>query len=335
MKRYPLSWPTSVLFLSLLVLLTVAPEHRALGQLARIDNKIPKSVPLEVEFKNYDKKDWWRDLEVKVTNTGKKPIYYLWLILWLDATDQNGKQRAISFKFGDVGKFYSTSNEEVAKADDPAILPGETYVFTADSSAVKFWNLLQRRGAFAEPQKGVLDHGFTSFGDGTGLLAGGTLFSQKKKIFEHHFDSDSQASSRKITPNNSFDFFGQPLSGGCSLKAGRTDESELKTFQFLAIASEPSCISCTPNNCPAPAGYENVPRWTRPGLYQNCQYCNENPYRWVNWYNDGGGCFDTANRCFWLKEVPVSCPTSGDPPQEWFCYEYQLLECQIETCRWR
>jgi len=52
----------------------------------------------------------------------------------------------------------------------------------------------------------------------------------------------------------------------------------------------------------------------------------------VSWYDDGGGCFDTANRCFWLKQIEVECPTAGDPPQPWSCYRYELLECQIENC---
>ena len=180
MERYSLSSPFLSLLIYVVILLSVAPEQRVLSQLSSIENKIPRSVPLKIGFKNYDKENWWRDLQITAANTGNKPIYYLWLILWLDTTDGNGKQRALSFKCGNVEKFYSTSNEETAREGDVAILPGETYIFMLDSSSVKFWNLLKQRDVFSEPRKAVLDHGFTSFGDGTGLLAGGTPFSQKK-----------------------------------------------------------------------------------------------------------------------------------------------------------
>lgn len=150
------------------------------AQLDRIENKLPKSVPLKVEFKNYNKVDWWHDLELQVTNTGNKPIYYVWLILWLDVKNKDGKQHAISFKFGDNGKFYPANTDDLATSDDAAILPGKSYTFKVDASSVKFWDLLKSEESFVRPSEAVLDHGFTSFGDGSGLEAGGSPV--KKKI---------------------------------------------------------------------------------------------------------------------------------------------------------
>lgn len=170
----------------ILFLLTIVFVPAALGQLTEIENKLPKNVPLKIEFKNYDKENWLRDLEIKVTNTGNKPIYYLALTLWLDATypenlgPGSGKQQVISFEFGDLRKFYSTEGKYLAGLDDPAINPGDFYVFTVPENTLKNRELLEQRADFRDPQRGELEHSFTNFGDGTGILKGGTPFSKKK-----------------------------------------------------------------------------------------------------------------------------------------------------------
>lgn len=124
----------------------------------------------------------------------------------------------------------------------------------------------------------------------------------------------------------------------CGRPSKRTDPIGSAPFlsrtKPLLDTSELSCINCTQGNCgSSPSGYEPSPRWTKSnGQLQNCQNCNENPYRWVQWYNDGGGCFDETNKCFWLREVILECPTGGNPPQPWNCYEYSFLECQLQNC---
>lgn len=158
-----------------------------------------------------------------------------------------------------------------------------------------------------------------------------------KKNFKTLGDAKRGDDDEDIFISNTFDFSFRRRSVGC----GRTDERP--TFpdktSFLQVlnrdfmmAPEANCINCTAGNCPAPAGYETNPRWTKSsGLFQNCQNCNEDPYRWVSWYDDGGGCFDETNSCFWLRQVPINC-TAGDPPQPWTCFRYAFLECQIGNC---
>lgn len=164
----------------MLVIMCAVFVSGAFGQLTEIKNKLPKNVPLKVEFKNYDKENWWHDLEIKVTNTGNKPIYYLSMYLWLDSTypenvgPGSGKQMAISFDFGDLRRFFSSTNGEVAALDDPAIRPGESYTFKVDDGTVKGWDLLKNQLRFSEPESAELTHGWTNFGDDTGILPGGT-----------------------------------------------------------------------------------------------------------------------------------------------------------------
>ena len=38
---------------------------------------LPKHVPLKIKAKNIKSKKWAHDLEIEVTNTSNKPIYYL------------------------------------------------------------------------------------------------------------------------------------------------------------------------------------------------------------------------------------------------------------------
>jgi hypothetical protein len=48
-----------------------------------IENQIPHHLPIKVELKNLDKEPLLRNLEVKVTNTSNKPIYFLELDITL------------------------------------------------------------------------------------------------------------------------------------------------------------------------------------------------------------------------------------------------------------
>ena len=59
-----------------LLLVIIFSSNNSFGQLLEIENKIPKNVPIKIEFEHQDSEDWARDLEIKVTNTGKKPIYF-------------------------------------------------------------------------------------------------------------------------------------------------------------------------------------------------------------------------------------------------------------------
>lgn len=160
------------------------------AQLVEIKHTFPKIVPVEIEFKDYEKENWWHHLEIKVTNTGKRPIYYLSMVLWLDATypetgdPASGKQMAISFKFGDVERFFSSTNGEIAKPSDDAIRPGDSFTFTVPENYVIGYDLRKKLKAFNEPRTGELTHGWTNFGDGSGFLPGGTPWriSKKKRI---------------------------------------------------------------------------------------------------------------------------------------------------------
>ena len=94
--------------------------NAATAQLSKIENQVPRGVPLKIEFKGYDSNNWIRDLEIVVTNTGKKPIYFLFLSFTLDVKAEDGNVLGFPLLFGN-GDLYSTDSE--ASFGDDSIPP--------------------------------------------------------------------------------------------------------------------------------------------------------------------------------------------------------------------
>src|SRR5918912_718223 len=77
-------------------------------------DKIPKHLPIKVKIKKPEKlkdaknEDWPDDMEIEITNTGSKPIYYLRIHLALpDVLAENGKNYIFPYLYGrfDLGGF--------------------------------------------------------------------------------------------------------------------------------------------------------------------------------------------------------------------------------------
>lgn len=149
---------------------------------------IPKHVPIKVKikkekeesFKDLRNEHWVRELEVEVTNTGDKPIYFLDLALVTnvaagvnlvlnDADDAQGNRLGLVLRYGRsaLGDITST-----AAADDLPIKPGETVILTIHPGEVGGWELSVRDGNHPQPTRLQLIFQQLSFGDGTGLSGG-------------------------------------------------------------------------------------------------------------------------------------------------------------------
>jgi hypothetical protein len=152
----------------------------AFGQLAEIENKITKNVPLDVEVKNFDSENWVYDLEIKVTNTGKKPIYYLYLSFTLDE-QLNGGPVGFLLQYG-AGQLYTTNVLARPLEEDVPILPNESYTFKLNKNSADARMNRKARENFTDPQKAFVELGWLSYGDGTGFANPGVPFPFKKKI---------------------------------------------------------------------------------------------------------------------------------------------------------
>lgn len=155
-----------------------------------LENTIPKDVPIKIKikkekeesFKDMKNEKWVRELELEVTNTGDKPIYFLTLHLRTNVDagigalleDVNGMRRGrrliLSIDYGRAGL-----GDIISKPgpDDVPIKPGETHVFTIHPGEVGGWELAIRDGMHPQPTRLQVLFQVLSFGDGTGLFGSG------------------------------------------------------------------------------------------------------------------------------------------------------------------
>lgn len=172
----------SILGVSFLLVIVFFANSYVFGQLTEIENRIPKNVPVKVEIKNQDSENWVHDLEILVTNTGKKPIYFLSLFLILDIKADNGDQYGFHLYYGNK---ELVSTEKLAEEGNSSIFPNETYTFKVRKDSADALIYRKSLGNFTEPRTANIKLSWLSFGDGTGIKSGGTPY--KKKSGRKHF----------------------------------------------------------------------------------------------------------------------------------------------------
>jgi hypothetical protein len=141
-----------------------------------VEYKIPKHLPIKVKVKKPEKlkdagnEEWLGELEVEVTNTGTKPIYYLHISVYLpDVVGSSGHSYGFGLKYGRDALF---SLSEPVRPDDVPIHPGGVVVLKVHENLVEAWRRRQDRGERTNPKKIEFIHNNLNFGDGTGFLGG-------------------------------------------------------------------------------------------------------------------------------------------------------------------
>jgi hypothetical protein len=146
-----------------------------------IENQLPHHLPLKVEIRNLEKEPLLRNLEIKVTNDSKKPIYFLDLDILLPGIQIEGHGIIFPLRYGRME--FVDYDEPVRKEDTP-IQPGESYVFTVPKENLEPFesyaasiNLAQ-----SEIRRVYLIFQQINFGDGTGFInTGGASISNVPK----------------------------------------------------------------------------------------------------------------------------------------------------------
>ncbi len=136
-----------------------------------VATKLPARVPLKAVVLNRElvtdpkNERWLRDLEVEVTNTGSKPVYFVSLLLQLPGAKLAGLQPLYRLKFGSprLGSFTA-----IARPEDVPLAPGESAVLRVPEDQAATWEKFKARGAATDPQSLVLAFHQLNFGDGTG-----------------------------------------------------------------------------------------------------------------------------------------------------------------------
>jgi hypothetical protein len=149
-------------------------------------DKIPKHLPIKVRVKKPERlkdaqnEDWLGELEVEVTNTGTKPIYFLKIVLDLpDVVASNGLNIAYPLEHG-RGELISFS--EPLRPDDVPIQPGGVVALSLRADEVEGWNRARVKGELTNPKKIEFFFQQINFGDGTGFVGtGGVSIPEKKR----------------------------------------------------------------------------------------------------------------------------------------------------------
>lgn len=151
------------------------------GQEKKLLSNIPSHLPLKVKVKNLNSKRWVHDLEVEVTNTSERPIYFLGFGITLpEIIGSTGHKIGFFLMYG-RGQLIDFSTP--IQPDDVPLQPGEKHIFKIPEGIAKGWDALKEREGKPEPKRIHLIFQSLNFGDGTGFNdAGGTPVNIHRKV---------------------------------------------------------------------------------------------------------------------------------------------------------
>ena len=139
-----------------------------------VEDKIPKHLPIKVKIKKPEKlkdlkkEEWLDNVEIEVTNTGKKPIYFLSIHLALpDVLAENGNHYVFLYHYGRIS--LTDFGEPVQPGDIP-IQPGESVTINPPANHIEGWKRRRAEGEITNPKKLEFKFQEINHGDGTGFL---------------------------------------------------------------------------------------------------------------------------------------------------------------------
>jgi hypothetical protein len=150
-----------------------AKEPDSLDSDRIIEDQIPPRVPIKVEIRNLKTDSLLRDIEIKVTNTAEKPIYFLELgIVLPDNLSPDGYPIGFPLRYGrlELIKF-----ENPLEPNDLPLPPGESFVLKIPENNLSGFEGLVAKGKItpAEVKTVYLMFRHLTFGDKTGFSGGG------------------------------------------------------------------------------------------------------------------------------------------------------------------
>jgi hypothetical protein len=153
-----------------------------------LEDAIPKHLPIKVRikeekekaFKDLKNQRWARDMEIEVTNTGNKPIYYFRLSMQFpDVKSDAGYPFAFIFEYGRPALMDMKTGR--AQPEDLPIAPGHKVSFILEQKFVDGWEDFETSHNRTDPEKVRLLFHTLSFGDGTGFTTTGGVPVPRKK----------------------------------------------------------------------------------------------------------------------------------------------------------
>ena len=137
-------------------------------------NTVRAHVPIKVKLKNEqsfkkkENKNWARELEVEIKNTGAKPIYYLYVGLLMPDVIAMGYPLSLGVSYGRKElAFFETPLEP---GDVPS-LPGESCTLKFPENQVRGYEKWRDKENIADPKKVEFYMQIINYGGGTGFEA--------------------------------------------------------------------------------------------------------------------------------------------------------------------
>lgn len=142
---------------------------------------VPAHLPLKIKVKNVNSKKWVHDIEVEVTNTSDRPIYFLDFYILLPEIKVGGGHTLGFWLYYGRPQLLDFSNP--VQPDDVPLQPREKYTFKIPESNANSWDNLKEKEGKREPKVMKLMFQRINFGDGTGYSdSSGTPVNIHKKI---------------------------------------------------------------------------------------------------------------------------------------------------------
>lgn len=311
----------SVLLLTLYWDKSVSGTGQTLPQEKKLHNKIHRHLPVKIEVRNFKNEDWLRDVEIELTNTSHKPIYYFkFYITLLGVKGAYGNDIGFPLKYGRAELIRLDAPVE---AEDVPIQPGEKHIFKVSESQLRAWEASATRKRLSKSLASEVELTFVhlSFGDGTGFQRTDGLpfdIHKRRAEFQKRADSGSCGKNNTATINETPPPLNDlPLKTLYSLSPASF--SPVK-FSLVNAGSPTSSITRpqgTPFCCPGTSCDYN-----KPDTFM-CGVCRKDTTKSTNCSSDPlGVCSKDARR-----DVTCEDPDGGAP---WECFELFQGPCCTE-----
>lgn len=140
-----------------------------------LQNNVKQDIPIKLNIKKEKEKSfkdlkngkWVSEFELELTNTGDKPISWVYLVLTSDV-QLGGNPAVFPLVYGsrlELGDIITK-----AEPEDIPIKPGETHVFTIHPGQIGSWERLVSKGERPDAARLEVDLETLSFGDGHGYF---------------------------------------------------------------------------------------------------------------------------------------------------------------------
>lgn len=275
----------------------------------RFENTVPEHVPLKVKlkseksFKDLKNKGWARELEIEVTNTGSKPIYYLYVVIVMPDVLVGGHRLTMRTTYGRTE--LGLPETPVEPDDVPVLIPGQSLTIKLPERKVRGYERSRDDEGRPDPKVVEFEIQAVKFGDGTSFRGRkGMLWSEATKKQSSNAPRPDAGTGGCRPAERSR---GGGLSGSI-LRASYVGEPAtlLRAYSLLADYSPASVKASAPDDC----GCWSVPgcKWGNIG-WSNCPCDSQVPS-----ITFAGGCGNTG-KCLAYVTSTEKCDTEYNGTQ--------------------